>query len=151
MCHVQRGVLPQVQAVLLERAVHGPQLKHQSLLLLHLHTTAPGLMSYGISSSGHAGWRPSLTSACFSFSVACSSDTLSLSLSLSVRSLKPSSSDTLSCASMCDSRSNKTLFCTDEKMKQNENKLPKETAIDYRAVVQSTSQSFCSSSECCWL
>lgn len=71
-----------------------------------------------------------LTSACFSFSIACSSDTLSLSLSLSLRSLKPSSSDALSCASMCDSRSNKTLFCTEE---QNESWLAQGAAGDDRA------------------
>lgn len=98
------------------------------------HTKVKGFTSHGNSSSRQAGWRQSLTSACFSFSVVCSSDALSLSLSLSMRSLKPSSSDTLSCASMWDSRSNKTLFCTEEEMMQTEKEqsmeLFKEAEID---------------------
>lgn len=110
---VQGTVLSHVQSFLLERAVHASQLKHEALLLLQLqvkHTARAVVRSTRDSPRWAASTCVMLTSASFSLRVLCSSDSLSRSCSRSLRRRSLSSSEALSCISMCDSRSSKTLF-----------------------------------------
>lgn len=127
---LQKVLLSQVQSFLLQRAIQRSQLKHHSLLLLYLHTHTHAerrrasnwrlLVSGERCSTGFVfqhrvhpivKQQSVLTSASFSFSVLCSSDNLSLSRSLSARSLSVSSSEAFSCVSLWESRPSRTLFC----------------------------------------